>query len=232
MGACPDALYQCLRRDISEIVGEDLVSLFETLPEPPPDCTTKEVACFAILKSLLKKLEASKSELCDSRALLKFLQINSDCENWTLSLKNSWDEVLFGELRRTIDDFFHDPSPIFDTLSDFLHFGRVGPGAAIGAKGGDFYTKMFSSKLTTTSRGLYQAYSNYVRNYPEWSNAENIRQQHFGQPCIVQGNRLSFVPKNDQISRTICVEPGLNMFVQLGAGHIIEKGCSLYMGSP
>lgn len=227
MGVCPHALYQDLILDLKDVVGSDLISFFEKVSEPPPDLGLKEAACFSILKSFLKKLEVDNSSVHDNRALLKFLQINLDCKNWVLQYRDSWDEVLFGELRRTIWDFFSSDStgqmPIFDSLDEFLHNGRVGPGAAIGAKGGDFYTKMFASPLTCTNRGLYIAYKNYIKNFPEFSNAENIRQENFGEAHVVQGNRLSFVPKNDQISRTICIEPSLNMFIQLGAGHVIER---------
>lgn len=224
MGACPKALYRNLRLDLQSRFGSDLVSLFEKLDSPPPDCSTHEVAGFSILKSLLKKYEAENTSECDSRALLKFLQINLDCESWVLELSSSWDEVLVGELKQAIYRFFYpEGQPIFDSLDQFLHYGRVGPGAAIGAKGGDFYTKMFSSPLSSTSKALYKSYKNYIRNFPEWTNAEFIRQEHFGEAYIVAGNRLSFVPKNDRISRTICIEPSLNMFIQLGAGHVIER---------
>jgi len=189
-----------------------------------PDASLKEAACFSILKSLLKKLHVENSEMLDNKALLKFLQINYDCKNWELQLTSTWDEILFGELKRTIYDFLSPEGvPIGDDWTTIFQYGRCGPGAAISAKGGDFYTKMFASPLSCTSHGLYKIYRNYIANYPEWSNAEIIRQEHYGSPDIVKGNRLSFVPKNDQISRTICIEPSLNMFAQLGLGHIIER---------
>jgi hypothetical protein len=224
MGICPVALYKNLCLDLTDQVGGDLVSLFEKLDSPPPDLSTREMAAYQIQKSLLKKLQKTNSTESDRRALAKFLAINIKCEKWSLVLKDSWDEVLWGELRRSLHDFFHPNGvPIFDSITDFFHHGRVGPGSSIGALGGDFYTKMFSSPLTTTRSSLYLAYKNYIKNFPEWSNAEFIRQQTYGEAHVVEGNRLRFVPKDDKISRTICVEPSLNMFVQLGAGHIIER---------
>lgn len=227
MGISPRALYQDLILDLKDAVGADLIDFFDKIDTPPPDFGHKEAACFSIMKSFLKKLQVDNSSIHDNRALLKFLQINLDCKNWVLQCSDSWDEVLFGELRRTVWDFFSSDAtgqmPIFDSLDQFFQYGRTGPGAAIGAKGGDFYTKMFASPLTCTSRGLYLAYRNYIKNFPEFSNAENIRRENFGEAHVVQGNRLSFVPKNDQISRTICIEPSLNMFAQLGAGHVIER---------
>lgn len=224
MGVCPKALYQNLLRDVELCVGKDIASYLEVTTSPAPDLTTKEYACYSLMKALLKKLQVANSSSQDSKALLKFLTINDNCGKWKPVFRDEWDYVLFGTLKSVIYDFFHHQGePIGSDLSEILSYGRVGPGAAIGSKGGDFYTKMFASPLTTTKRGLYLAYKGYVRNFAEWSNAENIRQQHFGEAHIVEGNRISFVPKNDEISRTICIEPSLNMFFQLGFGHIIER---------
>jgi hypothetical protein len=46
----------------------------------------------------------------------------------------------------------------------------------------------------------------------------------------VEGNRLYFVPKDATTSRSICVEPTLNMFFQLGLGKIIEKRLKNFFG--
>lgn len=214
MGAYPDVLYQNLLSDLGP--GETKTFF--------PGMSTREAAAASIRSSLLKKLETKNSDVLDSRALLKFLEVNCACGSWSLSLDNSWDEVLVGELRRTLYEFFYPKGmPIHDSIDQCFHYGRTGPGAAVGARGGDFYTKMFSSPLTATSSGLYLAYKNYISSYPEWSNAEFIRTAHFGEVDVVEGSRLSFVPKNDKISRTICIEPSLNMFAQLGFGHILER---------
>lgn len=221
MGINPDVLFQNL---LDDLASKDPHQVY-LLDDFPPDASTTEAAGLSIRRSLLKKLRRKSSPEQDKLALAKFLAVNSQCEKWELQFQDSWDEVLLGELRSTVYYFFHDRGriPLLDSLDEFCHYGRVGPGASIGARGGDFYTKMFSSPLTCTNLGLYRAYKNYIRNYPEWSNAEFIRQEHYGSAHIVAGNRLSFVPKDDKISRTICTEPGLNMFFQLGCGHVLEK---------
>lgn len=227
MGINPDALYRTLLEDLA---AEDSYKVY-TLDEFPPDATTRQAACLSLRKSFLKKFKRRQTQEADNAALAKFLKINSDCEVWELQFRDSWDEVLYGELRRAVWDFFHDHGePLLDSLDEFSHYGRTGPGASIGARGGDFYTKMFASPLTCTSLGLYCSYRNYIRNYPEWSNAELIRQENYGSARVVEGNRLSFVPKDDKISRTICTEPSLNMYFQLGAGHVIERRLSSRYG--
>lgn len=224
MGLNPDALYQKLVLDLRDQFG-DLVDFYKSAETLNPDATPREAAAFSILKSLLKKYLHKNSQKMDDAALAKFLAINSRCREWEPCYRDSWDEVLVGELKNTIYDFFHlnRRVPIFDTLDEFFHFGRTGPGSSIGSRSNNFYSKMFASPLTSTSKGLYQSYRSYLRNFPEWLNAENIRREHYGEAQVVSGNRLSFVPKNDQISRSICTEPSLNMFIQLGAGHVIEK---------
>lgn len=221
MGIRPDVLYRTLLVDLQSQLKDP--SVLE-LADFPPDCSSTEASAISIKRSLLKKFQVENTGEMDSLALAKFDAVNLRCKEWSLQFQDSWDEVLFGELKRTVYDFFHARGvPLFDSLDEFFHYGRTGPGASIGAKGGDFYTKMFASPLTCTSLGLYKAYRNYTKFFPEWNNAELIRKENFGDPCIVEGNRLSFVPKDDKISRTICTEPSLNMFVQLGAGHVIER---------
>lgn len=222
MGVNPDALFRSLCADLSQS-GVD-VDLYRSMTSLHPDATPRDAAAFSIIRSLLKKFERSNTKSQDDAALDKFLSINKDCSEWEPRFSDEWDAVLLGELKNTIYDFFHPSGvPIFDCLEEFLHYGRTGPGSSIGSRANNFYSKMFASPLTCTSPGLYEAYRNYIRNFPEWLNAENIRREHYGEACIVKGNRLSFVPKDDKISRSICTEPSLNMFFQLGAGHIIER---------
>ena len=219
MDICPVALYRNLCDDLTTCTGMQFPLSDTTFW---PGCTTTEASALSIQSSLLRKLEVENSAEHDAKALSKFLESNLLCRDWSLDFRDSWDEVLFGEFKRSLNNFLSFPSLIGDSFSDVFHNGRVGPGAAVGARGASFYTKLFSSPLTSTSHGLYLAYKNYIGNFPEWINAEFIRTEHYGSVDIVEGNRLSFVPKNDQISRTICVEPSLNMFAQLGLGRQIE----------
>jgi hypothetical protein len=187
----------------------------------------KEAACYSLMKSFLKKIEEENSSKHDSRALLKFLSVNHRCRNWSLDLRSDRDHLLLGELKRAICKFWYldglGVKSLVDHEDDILSYGRCGPGAAVGSRGGDFYTKMFSSPLTVTNRYLYRSYRNYIRAFPEWHDAEVVRKSVYGTALIVKGSRLSFVPKNDQVSRVICIEPSLNQFFQLGLGHILER---------
>lgn len=109
-----------------------------------------------------------------------------------------------------------------DTDIDVLEKARFGPGSNIDAKGESFYAKFFSSPLTVTDSSLYNWYKRDIAKFPDWEEAEANRLSLFGDSVQRTSNRLTFVPKNDKISRTICVEPTLNTYFQLGFAQILE----------
>lgn len=220
MGINPVVLSSILRQDLSSVLNDSQFNCSSLWP----DATLREAAAFSIWKSILKKLRAASSSERDSVALTKFLRVNDMCKNWSLKVETTWDEVLVGELKSSLHHFFNPGSlPLWDHPYDYLSKGRCGPGSAVGARGGSFYAKLFASPLTFTDSSLYFWYKRYIRAFPEWSNAELIRKEHYGDGHVVVGNRISFVAKDDSTSRTICVEPNLNMFAQLGLAHILEK---------
>lgn len=179
---------------------------------------------------VFKKYE-ERNDAADEAALKKFLDVCSTVRNWRLSKLPSWDEELFGELKSTLDNFFHPRGGLMvPDYVDLFNKGDVGPGSSLMGVGGDFYSKMFSSSLTTTSLQLYKTYRKAIDSLPTWFSAEINRLEQCGGPKVVQGNRLSFVPKNVDISRTICTEPTLNMWYQLGLGNIIADRLKSFYG--
>lgn len=223
MGAFSDALYSSLLDDLSKVVPMETLLLWKTSPPDIATLSPKAVACYSLMKAFLKKLKVANSSRHDSKALLKFLHVNSNCRNWRLDLKTEHDQILFGELKRSIYDFWNRSGfPLVTSDYTILDHSRCGPGASVGGRGGDFYTKMFSSPLTSTSHYLYHVYRRYIRTFQQWHDAEVVRKGYYGKIDVVKGSRFSFVPKNDEISRTICIEPTLNQYFQLGLGHILE----------
>lgn len=222
-GITLDALSACLNSDLGDLIlSQDEYSPLEL----------KEQNALALRKSLLKKYEFDVCSEANAAALSKFLGVNERCGNYKLELVSDRDHLLLGELKSILYQFCvpDQMSPILDSYDDILSYGKTGPGASRGANGNDFYTKLFSSPLTTTSEGLYIAYKHYIKRFPIWNDAELNRSNRYGKPDIVTGNRLDFVPKNVDISRTICIEPSLNMFFQLGVKHILEKRLSKFYG--
>jgi hypothetical protein len=197
------------------------------LGEPKDAKSLKDAAACSLFDSFLKKFRVENSKDADRAALDKFLQSNEKCKNWTLPsgfsehtykhAAEAYDEELLNDFKSIVHDFWYrGGQPLVDHPFDLLKEGKVGPGANVGALGGDFYTKLFSSPLTCSDISLYNWYRRYIWSLPEWSIAETIREIDYGSASVVVGSKLSYVPKNDKISRCICVEPTLNTYFQLG----------------
>lgn len=216
MASQPDVLFSCLVSDLAPYLPPSKVS------GTNPWLTFKQCASQLQLDAFLRKFEGKVDPTADDAAADKFFAVNKRCGDWQPRWE-SWEDELVGTLKQCIYEFF-TPSglPLVSNFDEILDHADVGPGASLGALANDFYTKMFASPLTTTSEGLYSAYSSYIQQFPEWLNAEDKRLELYGEPDIVLGNRLHFVPKRTDISRVICIEPSLNMFFQLGLKCILE----------
>jgi len=219
MSSHSHALFLDLLQDLSAHLPTSVLDSLQNQEQVDwwPDISPKEFAALALAKSFYKKFVDTTEPSANSAALDKFLSVNETVGTWRLEMLDSWDEVLMGELKSSVYHFWNPGGdPLVSSLDGLFSRMACGPGVAVGAAGNDFYSKLFAGPLTTTSKGLYRAYRSYIRNFPEWSNAEIIRKEHHGEGVVVEGNRLQFVPKTRDISRTICIEPSLNMSLQLG----------------
>jgi hypothetical protein len=218
MAIKPEDVFSCLNIDLQEAGCTESADFY-------PDIQVRDAFAVSLRQSLFKKLKSRRTSLADEKALTKFLHVNENCKNWNLRIQDTKTEVLLGHLRQCLFDFWYrgnGVAPLVDHPYDLITKGKVGPGANIGARGGSAYAKLFASPLHCSDQSLYFWYSRYIRNFPEWSNAEIIRRDHFGEASVGSNSRLSFVPKNDEISRCICIEPSLNTFFQLGFAQILE----------
>lgn len=190
---------------------------YNTGPEQTPRDKQKEV----LRSTLLKKLQDNVDKDADRLALEKFIAADIRCGNWELLVENLQDEYLVGTFRDELCRFF---DPLADlSIESLFAQGYAGPGASVGARGEDFYTKFFDSTLTCTSNQLYKSFVNSVSRNDLWYDAEIQRLLNgHSDADIVKGSKLSFVPKTEHISRCICVEPSLNMFYQLGLKGVLE----------
>jgi hypothetical protein len=177
-------------------------------------------AAHSLREDVLKKYVSAIKDDAEQRGLEKFLAVNRRCKEFRLEVLSSdvQAQEWLGEVKNFIYRFLLTSGLPSLTLGEILSRGKVGPGASLGAWGNDFYTKLFSSPLTCTSLSLYAAYRLHHLGDPRYESAEKLRSYSFGGPRLVPGNRLSFVPKTNDICRTICTEPTLNMFFQLGLG--------------
>lgn len=185
--------------------------------------TPLQVACRALLLSLTKKYRGRVRADADAVAEEKFRRSNDLCRDWELRIENSWDEELFGCFLKEVDDFFHPCGmPMVTSVGQIFENGRCGPGASLGANGSNFYVKLFSSQLAATSYEVYYQYAEHAAQLPIWRDAEFNRLIAYGLPSIVRESVVTFVQKDLTQTRSICTEPSLNMFFQLGLGEIIR----------
>jgi hypothetical protein len=214
-----DMLQQSLLKDLSAHIDVNL-------PSWSVDCSPQQVACYRLKESLVKKLNQADtpSELASDAALKKFLAVNQRLSTWELSVNTvqpDWE--LLSMLREELKEFL-DPSnlgPIYSDYTLMFQKGYAGPGASIGALGCDFYTKMFASKLSTTE-SVSDVWSTLMRFNPQFGRAYGDPSSGVAQR-VVDHNKLSFVNKNQDIARSICTEPTINMWLQLGMGNILQE---------
>lgn len=235
MGPCPHVLFSNLACDLSgflpSIRWEELVSSAPLVRWP--EVSPTQVACIQLRNSILKKFQDQKSKDADTKALEKFLEANDKCRSFTYKEPASTiAAIALGEAEVCFRTFFErTPSQLtwldYESIQDNL---LPGPGASLQATGDSFYHKIAASPMTGTQRSLFLLYRREAAKYPLWDETEKIRSDHFGGFVAERGNRLSYVPKTTEVSRTICTEPLLNMLVQKGIGCLLEEGLKKRFG--
>lgn len=228
MAIKPSALYHALSEDLLPHLPDG----FRLGEMWGPEFTPKQVACAVLGRTFFKKLNDGKTTPSgDAKALGRFEESLRRCESWTLSPNTSLDEELLGSFRNCLHNFwFKDGMPLVHSFQDLTDRGRTGPGASLKARGTDMYTKLFASPMTCIRPSLYEFYHRSLQDDPGWSLAETNRSRQYGEFEVVEGNKLSFVPKDDSTSRLIATEPNLNMYFQLGFGELLEDRLKSFFG--
>jgi hypothetical protein len=228
MSLCSHALYLALTQDLQRYIPNS-VDTFDPFTGSEvsyyPGMSVKEFAASALTRSIFKKFEDNSSESADNAALSLFISMNNKCKSYSFpdlwSLPDAQLQV-FSHAKNMLHKWLSSGSGFRYSIDDVLSNCDFGPGASVGSSGTSFYHKAGSSRLTQTSGLLYSMYMESIRTSRTWIEAEKLRRDLFGRPDIVSGSKLCFVPKSAKISRVICVEPSLNMFIQKGLGSCLE----------
>lgn len=181
----------------------------------------KRFACNALRGSIVKKFEDTSKE-ADKAALDKFLEVNALMGEYRVPtfLWTSLDAEMHHTLRYTLWKMLDGINRI--NPEEVISQMKIGPGASVGVVGGTLIEKLTTGGLTTTDLRLYQLWMAGNQSFGYIRACESIREQDFG-PCkVVDGSTLTYVPKNRDISRTICTEPLLNMMFQQGIKEALE----------
>lgn len=212
------ALLTALSHDIAPVIPRDEFGII-------PDLTilsAKQFACLALQGNIIRKfIPADGNSVADAKAIEKFVAVNErqrafdlKKDTWGTLEKTVYDQMKYDLFRALNPDGFN-----YVTLGHAFERLDTGPGASVDASGTTFYHKVGAGPLSTTSDGLYRYYTGAIVG-TRTERAETWRRT-LGAP-LVKGSKLSCVPKNTEVSRTICTEPSLNMMFQKGIGSLLE----------
>lgn len=164
-------------------------------------------AAEALSQSVVKKFEPHDDDDSRSRAAIaKFLEVNQSISE---SFANdNEDPLVRSAIARAKDrlgrhfpcERFYEPDP---------RNGKFGPGSSAEISFNDPYGKLDEWSYSTTAVLAFFLRGGYADTLDRKALARRIEKQH--KKTI---SRLTTVPKNDKIDRTIAVEPSLNMYLQ------------------
>jgi len=227
MSTCSHALYLALTTDLQRYLPNSTNCFFpQNLSEVAfePLEGYKAFAAASLLKSIFKKNVDHIAEDADAKALDLFISMNDKCREFRFDLWSLNEELVhvFTWAKSFIDDTLRFGPDITDP-SSWLDECDFGPGASVSAAGNSFLHKVGSGRLSCTDAFLYSVYLESIKGSKTWLTAEKLRRDAFGHPLVVSGSKLCFVPKTSRISRTICTEPSLNMFLQKGLSSCLKR---------
>jgi hypothetical protein len=213
--------------DLASVLESDLAAHgYNGAIAPYPGQPASQYAMMSLKRSIVKKFHNDETDQTrDLKALELFTKVNSACEKFDFSsVRTEAEAIALGEAKSFLYGFFYPNDGQGDQLLTFRKISEglgLGSGASVGADNGSFYSKVAIGPLTSSNSELLDLYQQAIYFDPTWSHCEKARARGFGHK-VVQGSRLSFVPKSSEISRTICTEPVLNMLFQKGIARLIE----------
>lgn len=162
-------------------------------------------ATFLSLKIDKRKVALEKFEEAEHSC---FLTNQRGYRSW--SINTSIGEWLHNAVIRKVDSILGSFDP-----DEWVELSNWGPGSTLDVKGVDTSSVNKFRLETGTTRALYNLMrEHYAFLYPSW----NLSNQK-----IHPGNKIVTVPKNSKTDRTIAIEPGLNIWFQLGVGKMIRR---------
>lgn len=208
-----------------DLVRKMLEKDLDDHPDQPIGCDTavSTVSAHSLRASFYKKLAPQGiSKAAKQAALDDFVECNRNCGLREPSRPVD-DDLLFA-FKYAMGDllgwrFEDDSSSLFTIVADRL---LPGPGASKGHNNlGGFFEKYFQGPVSCTDEHVLRLYRGMIMRQPSWAAAELQRFHEFG-VLITDSSTLFYAPKNAEIARACCTEPGINMLLQRGVGEFIE----------
>jgi len=215
--------------DLHALLVTDLLADGRSGELTPETDEPADWAAHQLRKSLIKKFHNDETNsVADAAALSLFLKVNEECRKYSFSLDGCNDvmRTAIGEAQAFLYRVCHVRMGTYDasclSLQSIAEGFGLGNGSNIGSKSPDFYSKVATSSMAHTRPELLIYYKHAISSMGAWRDVEVYRAK-YSQNEIVQGSRLSFVPKTSEISRTICTEPVLNMLFQKGIADVLTR---------
>lgn len=203
-----------------------------------------DIAAVYQLSSLLKRypFETEKSTRLEN-ALKKFYEAEQRCKEFNHSL---WQDLASPSVESNVCIFTYARSFIHSVLGDYPEWNKVvkwsrhGPGATLSTQNGDIsYYHKYARWPYDVTKAAYGHAVALIKSDERWHGAledsyrdvmeipkyQIIDQQVFWANVlhVVDGNRVTFVPKDARTERTIAVEPTINLMLQLGVDGYIRR---------
>lgn len=168
-----------------------------------------------------KKFPSSENSTLGTKAISEFLELNKELDGFLISLDASilfWAKEFISKAFQSYTSYLNP-----DLVQDCFDFEslydrwRFGPGASHQVKGSHIVDKI--SQPMTVTDSAEPLVVQLRRQHAYLSSFDAIE----GKPTLlVQGSKMSFVPKNEEKARTIAIEPSGNMALQLALGSYVE----------
>lgn len=165
-------------------------------------CDPRTFAAVSLLRSIVKKFQDEiDQEAADKAAFDAFHVANAACEAWygDESALGPYDEVIVGEFRHALWDFFNVSGYGLLSYAAILPHVDFGPGSSPGADDTSFLNKIGHSTLTASSQLPITLFDDWVRDHPLRVDVELTRTLARGNPEIVHAVKMTPVPKTAKI---------------------------------
>lgn len=166
-----------------------------------------------LVTEVLRKCELLPLEIDRKAVALESFKDSEVCCKVTNSRLKTETPVWFFQYQRQISDLL---GPLCRADLDYVvKKARFGPGSTTGVRGeGSSSSFKFDKRLHLTSELI--PFTRSLMGELWWKHQSSWKE-------VVKGNKFTSVPKSWKTERGICVEPTLNIFLQLGIGSLLRK---------
>lgn len=197
-------------------------NLCDDLYYTSPSCASQAFSISRQYSRMEKRAAFGDTNHLAQKALADFKNVNEEASKVLISL----DPQIVGDAREFIENALwrYTRTHVSDSIQEALNYGlflqlwRYGPGASIGSQHTHFADKIVQKTVSVT-RSAHPHAVILRRMNPYTSRFDLANNTSYD---LVEGSRMTTVPKNQTTHRTICTEPLMNMALQLAAGSYLE----------